>query len=394
MITIGRQMNNFYKPEAASREVITEPITVDVAVPRSDLIRKLLAQPSWWRKVNFGKIALFFFSLYLFFLAITLMKYGARGMVPLFQNSLNLSNGFNSLGFGWVFAYVIMSGSPVAAAALTFFDAGVFDKFGAFAMITGSRFGASFIVLLIGFIYIVRGRDRSASLCMGVLALLVTISTYIPALFMGGIILRTGILDQVQIHAGGVLESSIDMLIEPLVDLISSFFARWFIFIIGLAVMISSFSLLDRCLPQMTLKESHFGHISRLVYRPVVMFALGAGITLLTMSVSLSLSILVPLSARGYIRRENIIPYIMGANITTFVDTLLASVLLNNPPAFTIVLVEMVSVALVSILILSMFFPRYRHTIQGYVTWVTDSNKNLAIFLALIFIAPIILLLV
>ena len=387
-------MSNIFKTEAASSEVITEPIALDVAVPRSDFIHKLLAQPYWWRKINLGKIALFIFSLYLFFLAITLMKYGARGMVPLIQNSLNLSNGFNSLGFGWVFAYVIMSGSPVAAAALTFFDAGVFDKFGTFAMITGSRFGASFIVLLIGFIYIVRGRDRSSSLSMGVLALLVTITTYIPALIMGGIILRTGILDQVQIQTGGVLESSIDMLIEPLVDLISSIFARWFIFIIGLAVMISSFSLLDRCLPQMTLKESHFGQISRLVYRPVVMFALGAGITLLTMSVSLSLSILVPLSARGYIRRENVIPYIMGANITTFVDTLLASVLLNNPPAFTIVLVEMLSVALVSILILSMFFPRYRHIIQGYVTWVTDSNKNLAIFLALIFSAPIILLLV
>ena len=388
----GELMSDFYKTEAASSEVITEPIAVDIAVPRSDVFRKLLTQPFWWEKVNFGKIALFSFSLYLFFFAITLMKYGARGLVPLFQNSFNLSNGLSSLGFGWIFAYVIMSGSPVAAAALTFFDAGVFDKFGAFAMITGSRFGASFIVLLIGFIYVLRGRDRSSSLSMGILTLLVTISTYIPALIMGGIILQTGVLDHIQIQTSGVLQSSVDILIEPFVDLINSVFAQWFVFVIGLAVMISCFSLFDRCLPQMTIKESHFGHISRLIYRPVVMFALGAGLTLITMSVSLSLSVLVPLSARGYIRRENVIPYIMGANITTFVDTLLASVLLNNPPAFTIVLVEMLSVAAVSILILSLVFARYRHTIQHCVAWVTDSNRNLVIFLAGIFIAPLILL--
>jgi len=139
--------------------VISETVALDVAVPRSDVYRKLLTKPSWWRKVNIRKIVLFSFSLYLFFFAITLMKHGARGLVPLFQNILNLSNGLSSLGFGWIFAYVIMSGSPVAAAALTFFDAGVFDKFGAFAMITGSRFGAGFIVLLIGFIYVIRGRD-------------------------------------------------------------------------------------------------------------------------------------------------------------------------------------------------------------------------------------------
>ena len=62
----------------------------------------------------------------------------------------------------------------------------------------------------------------------------------------------------------------------------------------------------------------------RLLYRPLVTFALGLAVTTLTMSVSVSLSVLVPLSARGYIRRENVIPYIMGANITTFVDTLVA----------------------------------------------------------------------
>jgi sodium-dependent phosphate cotransporter len=124
------------------------------------------------------------------------------------------------------------------------------------------------------------------------------------------------------------------------------------------------------------------------------MFILGALVTLISMSVSLSLSILVPLSARGFVRRENVIPYIMGANITTFIDTLLAAVLLGSPAAFTVVLVEMLSVAVVSVVILAFFYRGYLHAMLRFVTWVTTSNRNLALFMVGIFVVPIVLMLV
>jgi Na+/phosphate symporter len=155
-----------------------------------------------------------------------------------------------------------------------------------------------------------------------------------------------------------------------------------------------SFNLFDRCLPQMTVKESHVGRVSHLVYHRWVMFILGAAITLISMSVSVSLSILVPLSDRGFIRRENVIPYIIGANITTFIDTLLASVLLNNPTAFTVVLVQMVSVTLVSSVILITFYRRYERAMLDFVAWVTTTNRNLAMFMITIFLVPLILMLV
>ena len=52
-------------------------------------------------------------------------------------------------------------------------------------MITGSRIGAGFIVLLLGFIYVLRGRDRAASLGMGLLSFRVTGTTHVAALFIG-----------------------------------------------------------------------------------------------------------------------------------------------------------------------------------------------------------------
>ncbi|MBX3002776.1 MAG: hypothetical protein KF828_02400 [Anaerolineales bacterium] len=337
---------------------------------------------------------LFLFSLWLFILAISLMKAGARELGPFIQRAFSLENFANSLGFGWLFAYGVMSGSPVAAAALTFLDAGVVRAVDAFAMITGSRLGASLVVLLIGFVYVVRGRNRADSLGMGLVSLCVTGSTYLIALLPGYLLLTSGVLDGVQLQSGALLTSLIDGLFDPVVSRLDAWLPGWMLFVVGMGVILLSFHLFDELLPTEALKNSRFGKLSRLAYRPLVMFALGALITLVSMSVSVSISILVPLSQRGFVRRENVIPYIMGANITTFVDTLLAAVLLGNPAAFTVVLVEMISISLVSALLLSLIYARYEQAVLRFVQWLVSHNRNLAAFIALIFLVPLILLVV
>ena len=370
------------------------PGTLELSLAKPELVHPAEVTRAWWERVRLAKMVLFIASLYLFILAITLMKEGAQGVAPLVRDLLTITSAANGLGFGWLFAYTIMSGSPVAAAALTFFNVGVVDQLGAFAMITGSRLGASFIVLFLGFLYVLRGRDRTTSLSMGLLSLTVTATTYLPGLILGAMILRSGVLDGLQFRSGTLLHSAIDLAVEPVAGVAVGLLPDWAVFLAGLVVIWSSFHLFDRCLPQMTIKESQVGWVSRLVYRPGVMFALGALVTLISMSVSLSLSILVPLSARGFVRRENVIPYIMGANITTFIDTLLAAVLLDNPQASTIVLVEMISITAVSIVIMSTVYHRYERSMLDFVTWATASNRNLALFMVTIFLVPIILMLV
>ena len=345
-----------------------------------------------WKQVRPDKIGLFIISLFLFIQAIALMKEGARTLAPLLRDGFAVTDLFNCLGFGWLSAYVIMSGSPVAATALTFFDAGVIDELGTFAAITGSRLGASFVVLFIGFIYVLRGRNRATNLSMGLLSLTVTGTTYLAGFTIGIGLLKTGVLDGVAFRPSISIHSIADRIFSPLINTLARIVPGWALFPIGLGIIMASFSLFDRCLPQMALKESQMGHVSRLVYRPWVMFLLGGAITLISMSVSVSLGILVPLGNRGFVRRENVIPYIMGANITTFIDTLMVAVLLNNPPAFTIVLAEIISIALVSVIVLITFYRRYQHGALAFVDWVTATNRNLALFMLTIFVAPILLM--
>ena len=367
----------------------TEPVSRSMAASDSNLIEAELPAPPGlvfrvWQRIVWRKIALFALSIFLFLLAITLMKEGARALTPLVREGFNVTNPANSLGFGWLFAYLVMSGSPVAAAALTFFDGGVITQLSAFTMITGSRLGASFIVLFIGFIYVIRGR----------LSLTVTGTTYLFALFVGVALLQSGVLNSVQLQSGALLNSLTNLIFDPLAAFFLAFLPRWTLFLVGLGIILVSFNLFDKCLPQMMIKESQVGRVSQLVYRPAIMFLLGAVVTMVSMSVSVSLSILVPLSHRGFVRRENVIPYIMGANITTFVDTLLAAVLLNNPPAFTVVLAEMLSIAIVSIVILATIYRPYERSILAFVGWLTADNRHLAFFMGTILLVPILLLLI
>lgn len=347
-----------------------------------------------WRRISWPKIGLFIVSLFLFILALTLMKDGARGLAPVVEDRFSLDNAANTMGFGWLFAYVVMSGSPVAASALTFLDAGIITTVQTFTMIIGSRMGASFIILFIGFIYVLRGRNRTTSLSMGLLSFTVTGTLQAGSLIIGTLLLNSGVLGRFDFGDGLALVAITDLIFDPISHFLQGILPTWALFLVGLGIILLTFNLFDKCLPEMTIKESQVGRMSRLVYQPMIMFLLGSAVTLVSMSVSVSLSILVPLSHRGFVRRENVIPYIMGANITTFIDTLLAAMLLNNHAAVSVVLAEMLGVALAALIILLVAFKAYERSSLQFVNWVTEKNRNLALFMFIIFIVPIILVLI
>lgn len=345
--------------------------------------------PGWLRKSLIAVIAIA-----LFILALELLKEGAGPLGPLLRDTLGIRNATNTLGFGWLVAYGVLSGSPVAAIALSFFDQGVISDIQTFSMITGSRLGASFIVLFVGFLYYLRGHQRGASVAIGVLCLVVTATIYLPAMALGYWFLTQGWFDQLHPASGGQLTGVLDVVYGPIMERLSNWFAAapWALFFLGVGTLLFSFNLLDKALPEINAERSAFQRIGRVVYRPLAMFALGMAVTSVTLSVSVSLSILVPLSAKGFVKRENMLPYIMGANITTFIDTLFAALVMSGPQAFTIVLVEMLSVTIISLIVLVGFYSTYERAMVGVLDLVMRNNRTLGIFLALMLITPFVLL--
>jgi Na+/phosphate symporter len=341
-----------------------------------------------------SKLVLALVGLFVFILALQLLKDGAHEYGKTIIDGLRVSSPANALGFGWLLAYIFLSGSPVAAIAISLFASGTITAPQTFTMITGSRLGASFIVLFVGFIYYLRGHRRSASISIGVLALLTTAAIYLPALVLGYVLLNSGWMQTLAFSADSPLSSVLDVIFDPIMAGIQSLhLPGWARLLAGVGALLLAFNFLDRALPEMHAERSSFQRIGTLVYRPIAMFMLGCAVTAVTMSVSVSLSILVPLSARGLVRRENSLPYIMGANITTFIDTLVAALITGGPAAFMIVLVEMLSVALFSVIVLLFFYRLFARVILDAQELIIRSNKTLGVFIGIMMVVPLLLLL-
>jgi sodium-dependent phosphate cotransporter len=336
------------------------------------------------------KLALFLPAMYLFILAVQLMKEGAVAVGPQIQGQFPFANGVSTLGFGWLGAYFVMSGSPVAATTISLFGAGTLTKLQAFTMLSGSRLGASFIVLVTGFLYAMRNRTRprGESIGIGIQAMTMTALVYLPGMLIGYGIVKAGILDGLDLHATDKLDAVLSVAWGPIVDPIASGLPGWPLFLVGLLTILASFNLLDRVLPHVD-GDSTASRRSDWLKKPWTMFALGCLVATLTLSVSVALTVLVPLAAKGYVRRDEALPYIMGANITTLADTLVVAMLQSTPVAAQIVLAEAIGVTIVSLAILAFLYQPIKRSVIGLDDWLVASNARLAVFVGILLVLPI-----
>lgn len=345
-----------------------------------------------WRRVAI-KLGAFVLALFLFILAIQLMKKGASEIGPRISGSFPFDNGVSTLGLGWLGAYFVLSGSPVAATALTFFSEHTITPLQTFTMLSGSRLGASFIVLLVGFLYAIKagGRQRGESIGMGVLALGMTALQYVPGMLIGYLLLKGGVLSGIDWTASNELNGAIDVVWGPVRDAIQAVVPAPLLFPVGLGVILLSFKLLDNVLPQLD-GERQAELRTHWVKRPWIMFGLGCLVALITLSVSVALTILVPLASKGYVRREEAIPYIMGANITTLADTLVVAMLLGNPVGVHIVLAEAIGVTIVTLLYLGLAYGLISRNVIRLDDWVVQTNARLTSFIVILFLLPVLML--
>lgn len=324
--------------------------------------------------------------------ALGLMKAGAAALVPTLEGSFLTDNAWSTLGLGWLGAGLVLSGSPVAASSLTLLDGGAIDRLQSFTMLTGSRIGAAFVVLVAGGVYALRhrgvGGGRRAPLSIGILSLLMTAVAYVPGALVGFVLLRNGTFDGVDLGSSPALTSATDAAFGWIVDLVAGVLPAWALFPAGLGVLLTGFACFDRVLPHIGGDDLEAGR-SAWLDRKWPMFLLGGGVCLLTLSVSVALTVLVPLVAKGYLRRANTLPYIAGANITTLADTLVAAVLIGNQDAVRVVVAVTSSVTVWTVLLLAFAYTPVRGGLLAIARTVLHSRRHLAGFVGVLFVVPI-----
>ena len=337
-------------------------------------------------------------ALWTFLVALALMKDGARGLASILGTVVD--GVMNALGLGWLGALVVLSGSPVAASSLALLEGGSLSSFESYAMIVGSRLGAAFVVLVVGVLYAVRGNveRRRTPISVGVLALTMTAIAYVPGGLAGGILLGSGALDEVTLTPPRAVFDLIGAVTSPIVGPIESVLPPngplegAALFAIGMAALLISFRLVDRLLP--SLESARGDERARWYIGPWAMFGTGLVVTLVTLSVAVSLSLLVPLVAKGYVRREQTLPYIAGSNISTLADTLLVAILLDSSTAPRLVIALLIGVTAWTLALLLFASRVTRRLVFGTQAVALRSPLHLVTFVGALLSCPLLLLLV
>ena len=277
---------------------------------------------------------------------------------------------------------------------MTLLSEGVFRETEAFAVIAGSRLGASFVVLAVGFLAFRFGRRSGDGVAIGIVAMLVTFTTQGPAVAIGFLALDQGWFDGLRPPAPEALLQGAEAVFGPVAEALEAVFPGLLVFAIGVAALLLAFAVFERALPQLEGEAEGLRRRLEILNRRPLMFLMGVVITLTTLSVAVSLTVLVPLALRGYVRREHIIPYVLGANIATFVDTLAAGVLVGGEAAIAVVLAQMAAAAVVAAIVLTLLYHPYRTAILRSERWIAARPRRLAGFLGLIVAVPAVLLVV
>lgn len=334
-------------------------------------------------------------GLYAFIGALQVMKSGAGALGDLLTGDglggFLTQNAGSTFGLGWLMAMVVLSGTPVVATALSLAAVRppVLTEIEGFTMVTGGRMGAAFIVLLVGVIFALRGGagERVKAVSTAVLALTITAVMYIPGAAIGLLLLRWDGFES----TGFTLPTGFDGLIEVAYGWLLELVRGWppsLLFVGGVALVIVSLKVIDSVVPQMDDRKLSGSRLQWLQAK-WPMFFLGIVVVILTLSVSVALTVLVPLVHKGYVKRENLIPYIVGADIGTLVDKLLVALLLHSEAATRIIMAEIVGVAVVGVAIMVFFYSPFKRATWKFQRQMVKSKPRLAMFTAGLFIVPI-----
>lgn len=332
-------------------------------------------------------------ALFVFIGALQVMKTGAASLNILQEGGFLVRNAGSTLGLGWLGALLVLSGSPVAASALTLVAATppAITETQGFTMLVGSRLGAAFVVLVTAVIYASRGGpgERQKPVSTAVMALTTTAVVYIPGSLIAYGLLQWEAFKSIDLTIPSV-GNIVDVVYGDLLTAIEDFPAV-VLFIGGLGLLLLAFKLIDTVLPELS-EEQIQGSRMTWLRRKWPMFFLGSVVALITMSVSVALTLLVPLVTKNYVRRDEIMPYIMGANIFTLGDTLMAAFLLESGSAVRIVLACMIGTFLVSVIMLAALPNQVRRVVWQFQKRMVSSKPRLAGFTAGLFLVPVALI--
>ena len=297
-----------------------------------------------------------FLLLYLFFIAIKLMGHSFKGMGKEHVKDLltgATANPFAGLLIGVLSTAIIQSSSTTTSMVVGFVSGGVLGIGNAIPVIMGANIGTTVTNSLVSFGHARHeGEFRKAY----EVAIVHDIFNVLVVCIMLPLELTFHILEKTALLLAGFLtggsgvsfHSPLDMILKPTVNLIDTVTMSLFgkvpasiiMLVLSLIFLVIALVFIVKTMKTIVGQKIEGAIDTILAKHGYLAILLGAGITAIIQSSSLTTSLLVPMAGAGLITIRSAFPVTLGANLGTTVTALLAA-LAGGPLGLAIALVHL-----------------------------------------------------
>lgn len=341
-------------------------------------------------------------SIYLFISSIEMIKVSAKALGHGgVEYIVGLIHGpITGVFAGWFGTALVQSSGAFDSIVVALVSAGVIPMITAVGIILGAEVGTTITSLMVSVMgYMRRNLEMFKSTFIialihfwyniGTLIICLTLELSL-GLFSNVAIIGRNFFSQVP---GMSLIPSVFDLVSPWVKFVLRFVPGWAGLIGGCALLIFSLARSERYMTRVfktdvnrRLLNAAFGSVTKSLLAGFIF-------TVLVPSTSVMVSLLIPLAAAGIIDASyNIMPYILGANIGTVFDVMIAALATGDPAAIGVWLVHLAN-NVIGALVFLPFLRQFSNFVEKTNDFLTVSWKRTVTFVVLFHALPLLLIL-
>ncbi|MBI5754987.1 hypothetical protein HZA41_02090 [Candidatus Peregrinibacteria bacterium] len=360
-------------------------------------------------------VALFLLT---FILAIEFIKVGIEPFSDTLREYIKqyVNSSLASMGIGWFTSFLTVNSTSIAVLGMNLVGHDILNFDEGFYLILGSRIGSAAVILFLGIIFYLKGQSYRRSINVGLLTFLAILSTSLLAIFFGKILHLLKIDENMAqaLHSPGQ---------GPMTKFISESFTHniaaislsqigpVLTFLIGFIMVILVIELLNKVFYIIDFSEHDFEknpfryQLSKLLRTRFFAFLMGTIIGALTLSITVTLSILIPLythetlvskikelfNKNTSLASRMLIPYALGANLGSFLDTFVFAKISGSTIGLTLAYNVFLS-SLFSILLLFLIYRIWSDIMIRISNWALSRPAYLPEIIILLITFPLLLI--
>jgi len=344
-----------------------------------------------------------FFFLYLFVLSIEVIRKSSLALAPNIKDFILQSlTPLKAISVGWFTTSIVQSSGAVASVTAAFVGNNLLSLNLAVYVLMGAFIGTSITALIISFITASKKRRDfrhgfEIGLCYAIYSLFLVIIVFaLEYLFKSFSKLSFFLASLIQGRISILnIPDIMNMITSPITKPLFEGNHKLILFFLGFLILIFTLRYISKSVIAVLGGEKNARKfINRFFESKYKAYLIGVLLTAIVFSSSITIGLLVPLAVARLINLKKAIPFIIGANLGTFTDVFLASIIIGKIPALATAMIYISFSLLGSIIFLPNTNLLFRMTKYTSKRLIHISRKKALYFLIAFILIPLFVVIV